>query len=43
MKVSLHEFLIDDDGRGWCGDNCPADPESDEGPHWAGELPEERW
>ena len=26
-----HEFLIDDKGRLWCADDCPADL-----PHWKG-------
>ncbi len=27
-----HEFLIDDEGRRWCADDCPGDH-----PHWNGE------
>ena len=30
--MSSHEFLIDDDGRRWCADDCPGDH-----PHWNGE------
>lgn len=30
--MSLHEFLIDDEGRRWCPLDCPG-----ERPHWNGE------
>jgi len=28
----IHEYLIDDEGRRWCADDCPG-----EQPHWNGE------
>lgn len=30
--MSAHEFLIDDEGRRWCADDCPSAH-----PHWNGE------
>ena len=30
--MSEAEFLIDDEGRRWCADDCP-----DDHPHWNGE------
>jgi len=36
---SLHVYLIDDEGRGWCGDRCVRT----DTPHWVGQLPEDRW
>lgn len=34
--MSIHEYLIDDDGKRWCAFDCPA-----EHPHWKGEPEDE--